>query len=330
MKIMVFIEKNPITNKLRDVSIELSYKASDLLQPFNGEVIGFYVGGDLPDDYETLFAFGMNRLLYYSRQVLVHLHSKAYKHIIEAMIRSERPDIVLFGATHTGRDIAPLIASSLRSGLTADCTQLYIADYKNKGKILYQVRPAFGGNILATIITPDHRPMMATVREGVMLLPEEKRNQPVCLDSFHTNFKAEWVISEFLSVVPKKTKVNFKKANIIVSGGAGVGNTENFQLIRKLAEALGGEMGASRAAVDFGFAKKERQIGQTGAVVRPKLYIACGISGSIQHRAGMGESHKIIAINTDSHAPIFNMAHIGIVGDLKEIIPVMLRYLKEK
>jgi electron transfer flavoprotein alpha subunit len=330
MKSIVFIEKNPVTNTVRDVSVELSYKAHTLMKPFSGETVGIFVGDELPINCEMLFRFGLNRLLYYTHAHLKSLHSLAFKHILTAMIDVETPDIVLFGATHTGRDLAPLIASTRKTGLTADCTQLYIDDYKLKGPILYQVRPAFGGNILATIITPDHRPMMATVREGVMLLPETGPGYPVALDLFEIDFQSEWVISEFLDVAVKVSKVNFNKTNIIVSGGAGVGSAADFNLIHQLAQALGGEVGASRAAVDFGFTQKERQIGQTGAVVRPKLYIACGISGSIQHRAGMEESQKIIAINTDPKAPIFSVAHMGIVGDLKEIIPMMLRYLKEE
>ncbi|MCK4716161.1 MAG: electron transfer flavoprotein subunit alpha/FixB family protein [Candidatus Marinimicrobia bacterium] len=330
MKSIVFIEKNPVTGKLRNVSIELTHKAYTLSNPLKGEVVGVFAGDALPGNTDELFRFGMSRLLYFIDARLKHLHSIAFKHIFEEMIRSEEPDIVLFGATHTGRDIAPLIASSLKTGLTADCTQLYIEDYKDKGKILYQVRPAFGGNILATIITPDHRPMMASVREGVMLLPEEHLNHPVKMEPFTIDFNETWIKSEFLSVIPKVKKVDFGSANIIVSGGAGVGSTENFRLIRDLANALKGEVGASRAAVDFGFAEKDHQIGQTGSVVRPKLYIACGISGQIQHRAGMEESQKIIAINKDTEAPIFNIAHMGIVGDLNEIIPVMLRYLKEE
>ncbi|HCL00458.1 MAG TPA: electron transfer flavoprotein subunit alpha [Candidatus Marinimicrobia bacterium] len=330
MKSIVFIEKNPVTGKLRNVSIELTYKAYSLSKPLKGEVIGVFAGDALPEDTDRLFQYGLDRLLYFTDERLKHLHSIAYKHILKAMIKSEEPDIVLFGATHTGRDIAPLIASSLKTGLTADCTQLYVEDYKDKGKILFQVRPAFGGNILATIITPDNRPMMASVREGVMLLPEKHPNHPVKMESFPVDFNESWIKSEFLSVVPKVKKVDFNSAQTIVSGGAGVGSADNFRLIRELANALGGEVGASRAAVDFGFVDKDHQIGQTGSVVRPKLYIACGISGQIQHRAGMEESQKIIAINKDPEAPIFKIAHMGVVGDVNEIIPVMLRYLKEE
>ncbi len=330
MKTVVFIEKNPVSGKLRDVSIELSAKAHSLVEPFQGEVVGAFVGDRLPEDSELLFQYGLNRLVHVERPEYKHLHSIAYKNVIEAMIKRENPDIVLFGATHMGRDVAPLISSSLATGLTADCTQLHIDDYKGNGKILYQVRPAFGGNILATIITPGHRPVMATVREGVMRLPEKNTPNPVNTEAFTMTFDQNWIKNEFLKVVPRERKVNFKSSNIIVAGGAGVGSKENFNLLFHLADALGGEVGASRAAVDFGFADKDRQIGQTGSVVRPKLYIACGISGSIQHRAGMAESSKIIAVNTDPEAPIFGIAHLGIVEDVKVVIPMMVKYLKEE
>jgi len=330
MKAVVYIEKNYQTNKLRNVTVELAWKAYSLVKPHGGEVVGIFAGDKLPDDYEDLFKYGVDRVLYYKNDALSNLQSIALKHILSNMVRSENPEIVLFGATHNGRDVAPLVASVLKTGLTADCTQLYIDEYKDKGKILFQVRPAFGGNILATIITPDNRPMMATVREGVMLLPEETVSKPLKVEEFRTEFSMEWIKNEFLQVVPKISKVDFHSANIIVAGGAGVGCKENFKLLEQLAAVLGAEVGASRAAVDFGFTEKERQVGQTGSVVRPKLYIACGISGSIQHRAGMEESKKIIAINKDPNAPIFDIAHMGIVGDLKEIIPVMIKYLREE
>ena len=227
---------------------------------------------------------------------------------------------------------SPLLSSTLNTGLTADCTQLYIDEYKDKGKILFQARPAFGGNILATIITPDHRPMMATVREGVMRLPgaDSLVNKPERIENFSLDFSKHSIKTQVLSVIPKLNKVKLSSANVVVAGGAGVGTRENFALLRSLADALGGEVAGSRAAVDFGFIEKDRMVGQTGQVVRPKLYIACGISGSVQHRAGMEESKKILAINSDPDAPIFKIAHMGIVGDLREVIPVMLKCLKEE
>ncbi len=330
MKTAVFVEKNPLTNRLRDVSMELAWKAHSLMNEHKGEVVGLFVGDRLPEDTEKLFQYGMDRLVQFTNPKLGHLHSIAFKHVLKAMIETEGPDFVLFGATHTGRDVAPLVASAMKTGLTADCTQLYVDDFKDSGKILYQVRPAFGGNILATIVTPEHRPIMSTVREGVMRLPEQGLDRKPDITTFKAKVQPEWIRSKFLSTVAKASPVNFQTASTIVSGGAGVGSRENFKLIFDLAHALGAEVGASRAAVDFGFVDKERQIGQTGSVVRPKLYIACGISGSVQHRAGMEDSAKIVAINTDPDAPIFGIAHMGIVGDMKEVIPTMIKYLKEE
>ena len=334
MKTIVYIEKNPVTNKCRFVSLELAYKAYTMMAEFKGEVIGVFVGDSLPDDADKLFRNGLGKLIYYTNENLKNLQSFACKNIIEQIINQEEPDIVLFGATHNGRDIAPLIASSLKTGLTADCTQLFIDDLEyrkeDKGKSLFQVRPAFGGNILATIVTPDHRPMMATVREGVMPLPVEKLNIKGIMQEADVDFTEEWIKNEFLSVVPKKSVVNFDSKDVVIAGGAGVGSKENFQLLHKLAALLDAEVGASRAAVDFGYTEKARQIGQTGSVVRPKLYIAAGISGQIQHRAGMEESMKIIAINNDPNAPIFNISHKGIVGDVKDVIPKMIQMLREE
>ncbi len=329
MKIGVFVEKNPVTGKVREVSLELCSKASALVEPFDGEVVGIYADEKLPSDYESLFSVGLDRLVFSRNGNLKYAQALALKNIVEKIIVKEDPEMVLFGATSLGREIAPLISSSLQTGLTADCTQLYIDEYKESGKILYQVRPAFGGNILATIVAPGHRPVMSTVREGVMKLPEKLSGNEVSVEEFNVETESSWFPNEFLKILPKERRVNFNRSNIIVAGGAGVGSRENFRLLRNLAEMLGAELGGSRAAVDSGFIDKNRQIGQTGAVVRPKLYLAFGISGSIQHRAGMDESSKIIAVNTDPDAPIFGISHFGIVEDLKTVIPVMMRYLKE-
>ncbi len=332
MKTFVFVEKNPVSGKMRDVSLEMTAKAHALMKPLGGEVVAVYVGNELPQGHEALFTYGAHRMLAAQHPDLAAFHAMAYKRILQNMVKSENPDIVLFGATHYGRELAPLLSSSLNTGLTADCTQLYIDNYKDKGKILFQARPAFGGNILATIITPDHRPMMATVREGVMLLPEASHaaNNPVRVEKVPFDFQKEWIRNKILKVIPKAEKANLSSAGIVVAGGAGMGTKENFALLRSLAEQLGGEVAASRAAVDFGFIEKDRMVGQTGQVVRPKLYIACGISGSVQHRAGMEESKKILTINTDPDAPIFKIAHMGIVGDVKDILPIMLKCLKEE
>ncbi len=329
MKIAIFIEKNPVTGKLRDVTAELSAKASSLVEPFGGEVVGMFAGDEFPVNSDDLFSSGLNRLVSFREKRLMDSHTIAIKNIIEKMILSEDPEIVLFGATSLGREVAPLISSSLKAGLTADCTHLYIDDFKDKGKILYQVRPAFGGNILATIISPDSRPVMSTVREGVMKVSENMNKNENRSEDFEMTLQDDWFINDFLKILPKEKKVHFNRSDIIVAGGAGVGTRENFKLLRDLADMLGAELGGSRAAVDSGYIDKSRQIGQTGEVVRPKLYIAFGISGSIQHRAGMDESSKIIAVNSDPKAPIFDISHFGIVEDLKTVIPVMMRYLKE-
>lgn len=328
MKIAVYVEKNLVTGTLRDVSVELTHKAAALTDK-KGEIVGLFVGSDLPSDTDRLFKYGMNRLLCVRSPHLAEFTSSAYKHVLLKMIAQENPDAVLVGATHNGREVAPLVSSSLGTGLTADCTQLYVDQYKDKGEILFQVRPAFGGNILATIITPDHRPMMATVRENVLQLTDNlSKNKPV-IEELRMTVDPGWIRNTLLALTAKQRGVNLRASEVIVAGGAGMGSRENFSMLEALAKTLGGETACSRAALDFGFSTKERMVGQTGQVVRPRLYIACGISGSIQHRAGMEDAKKIIAINTDPDAPIFKVAHMGIVGDVKEIIPIMLRYLQE-
>jgi electron transfer flavoprotein alpha subunit len=235
-----------------------------------------------------------------------------------------------------GRDLAPRVASAVRAGLTADCTDLQIGDYtvrkENKlyRDLLYQIRPAFGGNLIATIVNPNMHPQMATVREGVMRrMPPDPGRRGV-VEKVQPTFDPADLVLEVLSRETRPANVSLKDAPVIVAGGAGVGSAESFQLIRDLANALGGEVGASRAAVDAGYVTHEHQVGQTGVTVRPRLYIAAGISGAIQHRAGMDQSSKIIAINTDPNAPIFQIAHYKIVGDVNEVIPMMIRTLREK
>ncbi|OGO39701.1 MAG: electron transfer flavoprotein subunit alpha, partial [Chloroflexi bacterium RBG_16_56_8] len=242
----------------------------------------------------------------------------------------------LVGATPIGRDLAPRLASTLQVGLTADCTDLQIGDYESKKTkqvypdLLYQIRPAFGGNIIATIVNPNTRPQLATVREGVMRRGDPDSTRQGVVEKIEPVFDARDLVLKVLSRETRESKVNLKGAPIVVAGGAGAASEENFELIRELAHILGGEVGASRAAVDAGLVSREHQVGQTGTTVRPRLYIAAGISGAIQHRAGMSESSKIIAINTDPHAPIFQIAHYKIVGDLAEVIPMMIRAFREK
>lgn len=330
--VMVFIQQDD--GKVAEVSIELLSKARDLADQLKTTVTGALIGSGVNEEALKLIPYGVDEILLIDDKRLKHYTPMPYTKIMVEVIKKLKPQIVLYGATTTGRDLGPRIASNLKVGLTADCTSLEIGDYSSKGddysNILYQIRPAFGGNIIATIVSPEKKPQMATVREGVMKIgsPEPAYKGKV------TAFDVKLSDSDFPSVVIKKIQeeklVDLKGAQVIVSGGVGVGSKEDFDLIVQLAHILGAEVGASRAAVDAGYVSKEHQVGQTGTTVRPKLYIACGISGSVQHRAGMDESARIIAINTDHEAPIFQIAHYGIVGDLKDIIPKFIKAFKAK
>jgi electron transfer flavoprotein alpha subunit len=242
----------------------------------------------------------------------------------------------MFGATMKGRELAPRVASEKLAGLTADCTDLRIDDFDDKvhGKYyknkLMQIRPAFGGNIIATIVNTWDDPQMVTVREGVMKMGEPDATRTGTITRVTPALTAQEMVVKVIERVRQEKTVNLKGAQIIVAGGYGVGSAANFKLIHELAKTLGGQVGASRAAVDAGWIDHDHQVGQTGVTVRPKLYIACGISGSVQHRAGMAESKKIIAINTDPAAPIFSVAHYGIIGDLNQVIPMMIKAYKSK
>jgi electron transfer flavoprotein alpha subunit len=257
--------------------------------------------------------------------------------VINGLFREEKPQIGLLGATTMGRDLGPRVSSALGSGLTADCTALEIGDHEEKKAnmvykdLLYQIRPAFGGNIVATIINPDHRPQMATVREGVMKKEIYSASHKGVVKKIDVSkyLKPEDLVVKVLERHMEKSRVNIKNSSIIVAGGYGMGSKENFNVLYELAELIGGEVGASRAAVDAGFADHDRQIGQTGVTVRPKLYIACGISGQIQHTAGMEESSMVIAINNDPMAPINRIADYVIVGDVMDVIPKMITYYKK-
>jgi len=330
--VMVFIQQDD--GKVAEVSIELLSKARDLADQLKTTVTGALIGSGVNEEALKLIPYGVDEILLIDDKRLKHYTPMPYTKIMVEVIKKLKPQIALYGATSTGRDLGPRIASNLKVGLTADCTSLEIGDYSSKGEdfsnILYQIRPAFGGNIIATIVSPEKKPQMATVREGVMKIgsPDSAYKGKV------TVFDVKLSDSDFPSVVIKKIQeeklVDLKGAQVIVSGGVGVGSKEDFDLIVQLAHVLGAEVGASRAAVDAGYVSKEHQVGQTGTTVRPKLYIACGISGSVQHRAGMDESARIIAINTDHEAPIFQIAHYGIVGDLKDIIPKFIKAFKAK
>ncbi|MBN2194182.1 MAG: electron transfer flavoprotein subunit alpha/FixB family protein [Polyangiaceae bacterium] len=330
--VWVFVEQRD--GKAAEVSLELLCKGRKLADTLGGELKAVVIAANALELAERTFHYGADEALVVAHPSLAHFRTMPYSRVLTELVREAQPRIVLFGATVIGRDIAPRIASATGSGLTADCTDLQIADVnylkQEHHRLLLQIRPAFGGNIIATIITPDTRVQMATVREGVMELfplqtPKPSRIQQIPFEPLP--------LDELVEIIERhreESRVNLKGANIIVSGGYGMGSAENFRLIHELAHVLGGEVAGSRAAVDAGFLPRERQVGQTGTTVRPKLYIACGISGAIQHRAGMQESNKIVAINSDPDAPIFEIAHYGVFGDAIEVIPKLIEVYKQR
>jgi electron transfer flavoprotein alpha subunit len=332
--IWVFIEQDD--KKIADVSLELIGKARALADPLGYEVVGLLCGYEVADLANDVIASGADRVLLADHKELALYRTLPYTKVAVEAIQLQKPDIFLVGATPNGRDLAPRLASALRSGLTADCTDLEIGDYESKRanktytNLLYQIRPAFGGNLIATIVNPDTRPQMATVREGVMHKPALDPARKGKVEKLAAKFEPADLVLEVLSRQVRKSTVNLKESSIVVSGGAGMGGAEDFELLRDLANLLGGEVGASRAAVDAGYIGREHQVGQTGVTVRPRLYIAAGISGAIQHRAGMDQSSKIIAINSDPNAPIFQIAHYRIVGDIGEVLPMLIHTLRER
>lgn len=321
-----------------EVSQELLTKGRKLANQLGVELNAVVAGTGIKGKVENqILPYGVDKLFVFDAEGLFPYTSAPHTSILVNLFKEEQPQICLMGATVIGRDLGPRVSSSLTSGLTADCTQLEIGDYDDKktGKhyenLLYQIRPAFGGNIVATIVNPDHRPQMATVREGVM-----KRE---ILDE---NYKGEVVYADVAKYVPttdyivkvidrhvEKAKNNLKGAPIVVAGGYGVGSKEGFDMLFKLAKELHGEVGASRAAVDAGFVDHDRQIGQTGVTVHPKVYIACGISGQIQHIAGMQDSGIIISVNNDPDAPINQIADYVIVGNVEDVVPKLIKYYKQ-
>lgn len=331
-EVWVFIEQKD--GKPADVSLELLSKGRKLADNMKGELKSIVIGHNVDEVAKLTFKYGADEALVVKHSDLENYRTQPYSRILSELVKERTPRIVLFGASIIGRDLAPVVASRTLSGLTADCTQLQISDVtymkKEHKDLLLQIRPAFGGNIVATIITPDNPTQMATVREGVMEMQEVETPKEAKLTEIPyapTDFDN---IIKIIEQHREESKVNLKAAPIIVAGGYGLGTKENFELIRKLADAIGGEVGGSRAAVDAGFCSHERQIGQTGVTVRPKLMISVGISGQIQHRAGMDESNKIIAINPDPEAPIFDVAHYGIVGTAEEVIPLFIDTFKHK
>jgi electron transfer flavoprotein alpha subunit len=333
----IFVYLEIEEGRVAEVSQELLTKGRSLATQLGCRLEAIAAAAATDSVAEQVFPYGVDRLHIFRDDRLSPYTTLPHSSILVELFKQENPQICLMGATIIGRDLGPRVSSALGSGLTADCTSLEIGDHEERktGKVyknlLYQIRPAFGGNIVAWIINPDHRPQMATVREGVM--------KKEILDPYYKGEVVEHQVNDFVkeedfvvSIIDRhieQSKVNIKNAPIIVSGGYGVGSKENFDLLYQLADVLGAEVGASRAAVDAGFAEHERQIGQTGVTVRPKLYIACGISGQIQHIAGMQESSLIISINNDPSAPINSIADYVITGEIETVIPKMIKYYRK-
>lgn len=323
-------------NKVADVSLELLSKATSLAKKLNCQVEALAIGHKLEGIEKELAKYGADVVHIADDASLSPFRTLPHCSIVCGIFKEEQPQIALFGASSIGRDLAPRVSSALHSGLTADCTSLEIGDHtdpkgKNYKDLLYQIRPAFGGNIIATIINPDCRPQMATVREGVMKMEilANPKNPVVKKIDFKKYVSDNDFAVEIIAREIATRKSNLKGASVIVAGGYGVGSAGGFDLLKQLADLLGGEVGASRAAVDAGYAEHGVQIGQTGTTVRPKLYIACGISGQIQHTAGMDESAMIISINTDAEAPINKIADYAITGNWSDVVAKMIKYYKQ-
>jgi electron transfer flavoprotein alpha subunit len=331
-EVWVFIEQH--AGQPADVSLELLSKARKLAHALHGPLVAVVLGHELDGLVKEVFRFGANEVLVLDHPELRDYRTLPYSRILCELVDERQPRIVLYGATFIGRDLAPRIASHSMSGLTADCTDLQIGDVKWQKKqfrdLLLQIRPAFGGNIVATIITPDAPVQMATVREGVMeMLPVEAP----CDGKITRIPYAPTAEDQLVRIIERQREAkrsDLKGAAMIVAGGYGLGSQKNFDMLYELADLIGGEVAGTRAAVDAGFISPDRQVGQTGLTVRPKLYIACGISGAIQHVAGMQEANRIIAINNDPEAPIFGVCHYGIVGDAVSVIPTFIETYKKK
>ncbi|MFH0816296.1 MAG: electron transfer flavoprotein subunit alpha [Methanobacteriota archaeon] len=323
--IMVFAEQRDA--RLKKVSIELLGRARGLAAELGCDVSAALIGHKIDGSAKDLIARGADKVYVIDDPQLEKYTTTAYTKAMVGLIVKTKPEIVLYGATHVGRDLAPRIARRLGTGLTADCTELTVEKEK---KLLQQTRPAFGGNVMATIWCQNHRPQMSTVRPGIMKEIDADPARKGEVIPFKVELKPDDMKTKVLEVVREVKKVaNLEDAKIIVSGGRGVGGKDGFKTIQLLADALGGEVGGSRVAVEKGWVTKDHQVGQTGKSVRPKLYIACGISGSIQHRAGMQNSGFIVAVNKDPNAQIFTIADIGIVADLHEFIPKFVEELKK-
>ena len=317
--VMVFCEQRQ--GLVSKVSYELIGKARAIADELGEKVTAVLLGYKIKDECERLIHFGADQVIYVDHEALDIYLTEAYSQALTKVIKDKRPEIVLMGATSIGRDLGPRVSSRLETGLTADCTKLEIGQERE----LLMTRPAFGGNLMATIICPDHRPQMSTVRPGVMTMLEEDLTRQGLIEEVFISFTDKIHQVKVLEVVKEdKEEADITEANVLVSGGRGVGSKDNFELLNQLAKLLDGTISASRGVIDEGWFDHNRQVGQTGSTVRPNLYIACGISGAIQHVAGMEASDYIIAINKDENAPIFDIADFGIVGDVNKVLPLLI------
>ncbi|MDA8412065.1 MAG: electron transfer flavoprotein subunit alpha/FixB family protein [Treponema sp.] len=332
--VWVFVEQDEGT--IADVSLELLGKGRELADRLGSELHAILCGSKVEGLAKALIAQGADLVMLADDAELEHYRTLPYARVVTKLVEERKPYIVLFGATASGRDLAPRVASALRTGLTADCTDLQIGDYESRKEakvykdLLLQIRPAFGGNLIATIVNPKGRPQMASVREGVMKKSAPDTGRRGKVERVSPRFEASDFALKVISREKRESTVRLKESAVVVAGGAGVAGPAELDLLRELAQVLAGELGASRAAVDAGLVHHDHQVGQTGVTVRPRLYVAAGISGAIQHRAGMDESNKIIAINTDPNAPIFQIADYRIVGDLAEVVPMLVEALRDK
>ena len=335
----VFVFAQQVDNKVDGIAYELLGEATRLAAPLNAQVTAVLVGSDVKNLADSLAEYGADRVIVVDDPELKDYRTEPYAHALASVINEFKPEIMLVGATAIGRDLGPTVSARVATGLTADCTMLEIGDFplvpvpgkesEQKHNQLLMTRPAFGGNTIATIACPNNRPQMATVRPGVMQKIEPKKGAKAEVVEFNPGFKPDKRYVTIKEIVKAaKDVADIMDAKILVSGGRGVGSAENFKILEDLAEVLGGTVSCSRAVVDSGWKPKDLQVGQTGKTVRPNVYFAIGISGAIQHVAGMEESDIIIAINKDEDAPIFDVADYGIVGDLNKIVPELTAKLK--
>ena len=339
----VYVFAQQVDNEISGIALELLGKGKELAAKLETEVTAVLIGYNVKGLADKLAEYGADKVILVDDPKLETYRTEPYAHALASVIEKYKPEIVLVGATAIGRDLGPTVSARVQTGLTADCTQLEIGDFDMKVKVgdefvnkhyerqLYQIRPAFGGSIIATIVNPDHRPQMATVRDGVMkkeILDENYKGEVIKHDVAKYVPETDYVV-KVLERHVEASKNNLKGANIVIAGGYGVGSKEGFDLLFEFAKEIHAEVGASRAAVDAGWISHDRQIGQTGVTVRPKVYIACGISGAIQHISGMKDSGIIISINSDPNAPINQIADYIITGTVEEVIPKMIKYYKK-